>query len=298
MKTAAIWVCFLCISIPAAASGTDSPPGLTASQIVEKNIAARGGLEAWRKVQSMTWVGHIESANAPAPNLPFVLEMKRPNKTRFEIKVPGQTSVRVYDGTHGWKLHQASHGKPEVQPYTQDELSFARDGEGVDGPLMDYQAKGISISLDGVEEVEGRRAYRLSIKLPSGNSHHVWIDAQTFLEIKYDRLARGKFGQSGMVSVYYRNYRTIEGLQMPLMIESRADRTKATDKMVIDRIILNPSLADKVFAYPGVTGRDRTATAGAGQPYRSPGFAGLAGPGQGAAGMRFRSSRDSVREQQ
>jgi hypothetical protein len=33
---------------PAAAAGEDDPPTLTAEQIVEKNVAARGGLDAWR----------------------------------------------------------------------------------------------------------------------------------------------------------------------------------------------------------------------------------------------------------
>ena len=40
-------------------------PELSAAQIVEKNIAVRGGLEAWHNIQTMVWIGHIETANAP-----------------------------------------------------------------------------------------------------------------------------------------------------------------------------------------------------------------------------------------
>lgn len=255
-----MWLLALCISTPALAGVPANDQGLTASQIVEKNVAARGGLEAWRKIQSMAWAGHIESTNAPAPRPSFVLEMKRPNKTRFEIKAQSQTSVRMYDGTNGWKVHPASHGNPEVQPYSPDELRFARDGLGIDGPLMDYQAKGIAVALDGVDEIDGRKAYRLSVKLPSGNSHHVWVDAKTFLDVKYDRVSRNKFGQSSTVSVFYRNYKTIEGLQIPLLIESGVDTAKATEKLVIDKVSLNPPLADRMFAKPGVTGWRSTAT--------------------------------------
>ena len=43
------------ITAAAAASGADPAPGLTAALIVEKNAAARGGLEAWRKIQTMSW---------------------------------------------------------------------------------------------------------------------------------------------------------------------------------------------------------------------------------------------------
>jgi len=259
MKKITLYALAACFSTLAVAGEPVNAPGLTVSQIVEKNVAARGGIEAWRKLQSMVWVGHIESANTPAPSLTFVLEMKRPDKSRFEIKAQNQSSVRMFDGTHGWKLHPTGNGKPDVQPYTAEELSFARDWQGIDGPLIDYQAKGIAVALDGMDEVEGHKAYRLSVKMPSGNGHHVWIDSQTFLDLKYDRQSRNSMGQSTAVSVFNRNYQTIEGLQLPLIIESGTDATKATDKMVIDRISLNPPLSDQMFAKPNVSGRSKAA---------------------------------------
>jgi hypothetical protein len=227
-------------------------PELTAAQIVEKNVAARGGLEAWRKIQSMVWVGHIERPNTDAPSLPYVLEQKRPNKTRFEIKARNQTWVRIYDGARGWKLRPARNGMPEVVPYTTVELLSAQNGQGIDGPLMDHQAKGIAVTLEGVDDVEGNKAYRLNVKFPSGASNHVWIDAQTFLEVKYDRQSRNATGQTGTVSVYYRDYRSMEGLQIPFTIESGAGTGKLADKMMIDKILLNPPLEDQMFAKPNV----------------------------------------------
>ena len=49
----------------ALAAGQAPAPKLSADEIVEKNAAARGGLDAWRQVRTMVWVGHIESAHAP-----------------------------------------------------------------------------------------------------------------------------------------------------------------------------------------------------------------------------------------
>lgn len=255
-------VCVLagCISTAAVANIPDVATELSAAQIVENNVAARGGLEAWRKIQSMVWIGHIERPNTGAPSLPYVLEQKRPGKTRFEIKAQNQTWVRVYDGTHGWKLRPARNGTPEVEPYTAEELSSAQNGQGIDGPLMDYQAKGIAVMLDGVDDVEGHKAYRLNVKFPSGAINHVWVDAQTFLEVKYDRQSHTTSDQPGTVSVFYRNYETIEGVQIPLMIESGSDTAKAKDKMVIDKVLLNPPLDDQRFAKPSVPGRRNAAS--------------------------------------
>src|SRR5512143_2080514 len=241
-----------CFAIPALADEPDVRPELTAAQIVEKNMAARGGLDAWREIETMVWLGHVESASASSTPLPFALEMKRPNKTRFEIQVQNQKSVRMFDGIRGWKLRTTRSGNPDLEPFTAEELRFARDGQGIDGPLIDYQTKGVAVALEGVDQVEGNRAYRLNVKLPSGASHHVWIDAKSFLDVKSDRVARNAFGMSGTVSVYYRDYREVEGLKLPFLIESGGDSGKTTDKMTIDRVVLNPPLEDWMFARPHV----------------------------------------------
>jgi hypothetical protein len=247
---AALVVCAAAGALPA---GSASAPQPTAAQIVAKNVAARGGLEAWRKIETMVWVGHVESPNAPTPSMPFVLQQKRPNKTRFEITVNNQRSLRVFDGTQGWKLVPTREGRPDVQPFTAQELKFARGAQGIDGPLVDYQAKGIAVAFDGSEKVEGRKAYRLSVRLPSGESHHIWIDAQTFLDIKYDRTSYNSAGVAATVPVFYRDYKAVEGLQIPAVIETGAGPDQATDKLVIEKLALNPPLDDGLFSKPALT---------------------------------------------
>jgi len=256
MKKIAALLCFnLFISTLASASSDLPTPELTAAQIVEKSVAARGGLEAWRKIETMVWIGHVENSQASASTLPFVLEQKRPNKTRFEIEAQNQLSLRLYDGSHGWKLRPGSNGAHELQPYSDLELSFAQDGQGIDGPLIDYKAKGILVALEKSEEVEGRDAYLLHVKLPSGANQHVWVDAQSFLEIKSDRESRNAFGQLGSVSIFYRDYRTVDGVKMPFVIESIRDTANTTNKMVIEKVSLNLPLADRLFSKPSAPGQ-------------------------------------------
>lgn len=268
MRRIAIWTLAGCISTLALEETSIAASELTVDQVVEKNVAARGGAEAWRKVQNMVWIGHVESANASAPSLPFVLDLKRPNKERFEIRAQTGMSVRMYDGHHGWKMRPKQSGRPDLEPYTVDELSFARNEQVIDGPLIDYAAKGIAVTLDGVDDIEGHRAYRIGVKLPTGTSQHVWIDAQSFLDIKSDSQPQNTHGQSGIVSKFYRNYRTIEGLQIPLTIESSVGARKSTDRMVIEKIMLNQSLDDRMFVNPGTPGR-RSMTSSNGDSQRS-----------------------------
>jgi hypothetical protein len=258
MGRAAWWVLAGCVCFEAVAGVPDTAPQLSAEQIVEKNVAAKGGLEAWRKIETMSWVGHVETATAAGARLPFMLEMKRPNKTRFAINAPQQVSMRMFDGKQGWKLRSTNSGQPDLKPYSAAETAFALDGQVIEGPLMDYQAKGSSVMLEDIGEIDGSKAYRLGVKLPSGASYHIWIDAQSFLDVKSERESRNAFGKPGMVTKHYRNYRIVNGLQIPFLIENSTKTGKIADRMVIDKVVLNPPLDDRIFSKPNVPGGQQT----------------------------------------
>jgi hypothetical protein len=265
--SAAFLVLGLAVSFSAAAaSGTETRvPGaagtpasassstlshLTAEEIVAKNVKARGGLEAWRKVKTMVSIGHLETGNPSAPRVPFVLQQARPNKTRFEVHVHEKTSVRVFNGVEGWKLRPSRGGGREPLAYTAEEIEAARDGPGIDGPLIDYQAKGIGLEFDGIDELAGKKAYRLIVKLPSGTIRRWWIDAASFLDVRYERGSHTPTGQVATVTVSFANYKSIDGLQIPHSITTGQESGKEMEAMVIEQIFLNRPIGDKVFSEP------------------------------------------------
>jgi len=252
-------------ALPAAAM-----PALTAGQIVERNAAARGGVEAWRKIQTMAWTGYAESTNAPGRRVPFMLEQKRPGKTRFEVVEPsGMKSIRAYDGTDGWKLRPGAGGPPAVTPFAAEELSFARSAQVIEGPLMDYVASGAVVSLVGLDAVDDRRAYVLEVRLPSGGLRRIWVDALTFLELRHDREFRDAAGRAAVASVRYRDYHAFEGLQIPVTIETGGGG-QPTNRLMIERVALNPPIEDKAFDRPEAVaprrGRVTVDTRGAAAP--------------------------------
>ena len=223
---------------------------ISATQIVANNAAARGGLEAWRKIETMVWMGHLESARTPVPSLPFELEQKRPNKTRFEIHAMNQRTMRIFDGARGWKSHPNPSGRVDVLPYTFEEARYARDEPIIDGPLIDYDAKGSTVALAGVEEIGGLKTYHLAVKLASGERQDVWVDAESFLEVKVSRVTYGAGGPS-TVPTFYRDYKMIEGLQIPTTIQIGDGSTGTPDLMHIERVVLNAPLNDRRFSLPG-----------------------------------------------
>jgi hypothetical protein len=280
----------ICISFAhtiSLATAGDIPPSrvnLSAAAIVDKNVAARGGLQAWRAVQSMSMEGKVgaggnQRAALPVPvpgrnpsqtilpqrpaqevQLPFVMELKRPRKMRIELTFNGQTAVQVFDGSNGWKLRPFLNRRV-VEPYTADEMQSESIQSDLDGPLVDYASKGTKIELAGTEKVEDRDTYKLKLTLKSGQPIHVWIDAQTFLEAKIEGQPRRLDGMYHPVEVYYRDYRQVKGLQIPYVLETRVlpaaqksamlkDPSVPPEKITIDRVLVNPNVEESRFSKP------------------------------------------------
>ena len=262
--------------VPAVMAAADtspkaSAPQLSVAQIVEKNVTARGGLQTWRSLQTLEMKGKMQAGGDKRPTipvpgtktgpevkearpaeqaqLPFVLELSRGRKQRLEIQFKGQTAVQVYDGAQGWKLRPFLN-RHQVEKFTPEELKTASQQADLDGLLIDYAAKGSKVELTGVEKIDGRSAYNLKVTDKSGYARHVWVDAQNFLEIKVEGTPRRLDGKFHPTAVYLRDYRSVNGLIMPYLMETAVDGVKETEKIEIEEIVSNPKLDASQFAMP------------------------------------------------
>ena len=292
-KLLAMSMCIgLTISLAKAAEDSTSQPNMSAAAIVERNVAARGGLQAWRSVQTISMQGKLGAGGnqrsaipVPSPDrkvirqalpsrpaeevqLPFLMEMKRNRKMRLELQFNGQTAIQVFDGNDGWKLRPFLNRRV-VEPFTAEEIKAASNQTDLDGPLVDYVSKGSQIDLEGMEKVENRNTYKLKIKMKTGRTMHVWIDAQSFLEAKIDGQPRRLDGTEHPVEVYYRDYRQVNGLQIPFVLETKVlpvsqtalglrDTPAPPERIVIDKVTINPKLEDSRFAKPEATVAGKT----------------------------------------
>ena len=287
-KTLTILICAaFALSLKAAPGNSPTVPTLSAKEIVDKNVAARGGLQAWRAVETMTLEGKMGAGGnqratlslripgtqngkqalqgvrqrpAEEVQLPFVMDLARPRKARVELEFKGQTAIQVYDGTNGWKLRPFLN-RLEVEPYTAEEMKIASRESELDGLLVDYAAKGTRVELDGTEKVEDRDTYKLKLTLKSGDVTHVWVDAKTFLEAKVEGEPRRLDGTYHPVEVYYRDYRNVNGLEIPFVLETRVlpvaktalgirDTPVPPEKALIEKVVINPKFDAARFSKP------------------------------------------------
>jgi hypothetical protein len=270
----------------AAAESKPVAARLDPGQIVEKFEAARGGLQAWRAAQTLSVTGKLDAGTADAVarsttlaeggegasvrrrgsaataapgvsvpkqqvQLPFRMELKRPRMSRLEIDFAGKTAVQVYDGQNGWKVRPYLN-RNEVEPFTEEEAKADAEQDDLEGPLFDYAVKGTKVALEGVEPVKGHDAYKLKLTTKTGDVKHIWIDTQSFLDVKIEGTPRRMDGQTRSVSIYQGDFRAVQGLMVPFLYETAIEGNPQTHKMIVETVAVNRALEDSRFVKPQI----------------------------------------------
>lgn len=247
---------------PAGAAVADA---LNVEEIIARNAQARGGLDAWKSLTTLTEKGHIEHGQIKGPRsrhgapagsqggaleqaLPFTLQIKRPHRMRLEMNLGDTTALQLFDGAEGATIQPSPKG-PLVHRFSETEAAAAAEQVDPEGPLLDATAKGTRVDLEGTESVEGRPAYRLRLTLRSGVQRHVWVDARTFLDVKIDG-ARQIEGRNWPAETYFYDWRKVGGVALPYRIETAIDGARSSTRILVDRVIANAPLDDAPFRLP------------------------------------------------
>jgi len=226
------------VAMPAAAQTVDD--------IIAKSNDAKGGLAKQRAVQSVRMTGRMTVG--PGIEAPVVLEIKRPKSMRIDIAVQGMTITQAYDGTTGWMLNPLSgRTDPEVLP--PDALKSVEEQADIDGPLIDYKAKGHTVELVGKEKVEGTDCYKIKVALKNGDIRTYFIDAESFLDIKVESRTMIR-GTEQLGDTLAGDWKEVGGLLFPHSIDSGQPGAPVRQKLTIEKIELNVPLDDVRFAMP------------------------------------------------
>jgi hypothetical protein len=165
-----------------------------------------------------------------------------------QVTFQGQAAVQAWDGERGWKLRPFL-GRREIEPFTDEERRVAAQQADLDGPLLDAAAKGDRVELEGTDPVEGRPAYKLKVTSRDGSVRRVWVDAETWLDVKVDG-SRRMDGKPHAVWTFLRDYRPEGGLMMPHLLETVVDGVRRSERIVVETVTLNPPVDEARFARP------------------------------------------------
>jgi len=237
-KLFAALVTLLLVALPAAAQTVDD--------VIAKNLEAMGGVQKLKAVQSVRMTGKMTVG--PGMEAPITIEMKRPNMMRMDFTLQGMTGSQAYDGTSGWSLMPFG-GSKEPQPMSAEDAKIAAEQADMDGPLMDYKAKGSTAELLGKESVEGADAYKVRLTQKDGRVTTYYIDADAYLVIKQEakRTIRGNEVETETI---VGDYKKVDGLTFAHSIDGGAKGAPMRQKLTIEKIELNVPIDDARFKMP------------------------------------------------
>lgn len=218
----------------------------SADEIIAKNLKVRGGIEKIKAIKTQRIVGEISFGSNPAN--PFMVEMKKQGKMKVEIVINGKKIIRTTNGKTGWVLNPFS-GSDSVRPMTTDGLKNSAGSAEIEGPLVDYKAKGNKIEIAGKEKVGGRDAYKLIVTMKDGDVRDDYIDCESFLEVKWigNILTNGK---AVKVETYFRNYKKVDGIMYAFLLDTDTPGTASKQKIEIKKVEINLPLNDLLFEKP------------------------------------------------
>jgi hypothetical protein len=222
----------------------------SAEELVSKNIAARGGLDNIKAITSMRMSGRLETQGI---FVQYAADTKPDSMVRESLTFQGMSQIHAYDGSEAWQIDPFA-GRRDPERMGEDDTRDLIEQNDFYRPLVDYQRKGSRIEYLGHFPVDGDDALLLKVTLKNGDIVKCYLDPDTYLEIRTERLmfVRGKVHQS------FKNlgsYKKVNGVYFPFSIESGNPGDPANiDKLTVSNMEANVSMADAEFKMPVIKG--------------------------------------------
>jgi hypothetical protein len=221
-------------------------PAQTVDEIVAKHLAARGGREAIAAVKTLRMSGHATAG--PGREAIVRREIARPGRIRTEFVFQGTTGIYAFDGRQGWRVSPLD-GSLDAEPLPDDEAAASAEQADIEGPLVDWKAKGHKIERVGTASLPGGPAHDLKVTLKSGGVRHVFVDAATGLIVRMESTRRVR-GRDVALETDFGDYRKTDGVAFPHSIEGSARGRPNRLRIVVDSVEVNPKLDDSRFQMP------------------------------------------------
>jgi len=223
-----------------------SPP--TVDQLVAKNIEAKGGAAALHDLQTARFMGKLLVQGGQI-ELAYMQVKKRPEEVRTEASLQGMTQIEAYDGKEGWRV-SPFFGRREPERMSADDVKGLVEDAEIDGPLVDWQAKGSAVEYLGTEDVDGTPAHKLKVTRKNGDVSFVYLDPDHFLEIRV-LTQRTRHGAYEEVETDLGDYEKVGGVFVPTSIEFGRKGAPDKQRIIIDKVEANVPLDDTIFHFPG-----------------------------------------------
>ncbi len=231
--------------------GAGSAAAMNADELIAKNNEAKGGIDKLRAIGSVRSTGKMQFTGDFAGELAITEVITRNGKVRQEGTLQGLTQIQAWDGEEGWQI-QPFGGRKDPEKLSADDSKNLVDSADIDGPLIDWKAKGHQVQYLGTEDVDGTDAHKLKVTLKSGDVKYFYFDPDYFLEIRVTtkRTIRGVEQEQ---EADLGDYEQVAGVYMAFAYEFGPPGGPKGTNLPIDKVDVNVEVDETQFAFPATT---------------------------------------------
>ena len=240
---------FLCCFV----LGSQAARADTGSDLVAKNLAARGGAEKLAAISSIQFTGRLV---VPGDYELTYKEtrLRKGGEARIDSSIQGLTLVQGYDGKVGWRINPFE-GRRDAERMSEDETRAFADDATIDGPLLSAKARGATVTYLGREDFDGTNTYKLRVVDPTGVQYMYFLDPDTYLEINVVETRKLR-GARKVTQIELGDFELVNGVYFPFELEmgpldSPADQHQ---KILIESAHVNVPLSEGMFHMPAAPG--------------------------------------------
>jgi hypothetical protein len=219
----------------------------TVDEVIQKYAANLGGLDAFNKVKTAKYSGTV---TAQDNNLPITIQIINGKAARTDVKIEAMNTqiINVYNNGKGWKQNPFA-GATTPTEATSTDLNDLKPQSMLASPLMDYKARGHQVELQGQEDVDGNKAFKIKLTgKDDGKVTTYYIKVSDYSLIKSTAVSDMQ-GQAVTIETWYSGVKEINGLKF-FMTRTQKLNDEEFRTTKFDNIELNVTIDEKIFDMP------------------------------------------------
>lgn len=203
---------------------------ITAEKVIEDYIKAIGGAEKAKTIKTsiMESVAEIPGAKL---NINYVYDE---NVQAFSNKIIAMGNVAVHTLIKDGKATVTAGG--QTQELSDEQFEAAKMNMFI-FPELHFEELGYSITLEGINDVEGQNAYKVIISNPTGAKQINYYAVDSGLKIKSESADAGE--------IFYSEYQDVEGIQYPMMSTLKSPMIPIPLEAKVEKLEFNASVSEE-----------------------------------------------------
>ncbi|MCX6154713.1 MAG: outer membrane lipoprotein-sorting protein [Candidatus Kapabacteria bacterium] len=208
-------------------------------EIVAK-MESKNGIDKYQKFKTVRLEAKQEVMGMSGAMNFFV---KKPNKIRIDMDMQGKTIIQAFDGEKGWSVNpfmgtDTNELDKETSSQLQSQINIFGDR------LINYKQLGITLSLVGVESVDGTDCYKIKAVEKDQKEFTYFVDRSSYKTLQMKAKMQGPNGEMELTT-NLKEYKDFSGVQIPTLME--IDAQMMTMKITFTKIEFDKNIDDSVF---------------------------------------------------